>query len=42
MTLATTASSPPAAPTGATPVLSVRDLRISFPPRPAPSRRCAA
>ncbi|WP_371656456.1 MULTISPECIES: dipeptide ABC transporter ATP-binding protein [unclassified Streptomyces] len=36
MTLATTASSPPAAPTGATPVLSVRDLRISFPSEAGP------
>ncbi|MFG2147201.1 dipeptide ABC transporter ATP-binding protein [Streptomyces sp. NPDC048696] len=38
MTLATTASPHPAAPTGATPVLSVRDLRISFPSEAGPVR----
>ncbi|PKV89648.1 ABC transporter ATP-binding protein [Streptomyces sp. TLI_146] len=36
MTLATTVPTQPAAPTGATPVLSVRDLRISFPSEAGP------
>ncbi|WP_329403922.1 ABC transporter ATP-binding protein [Streptomyces melanogenes] len=36
MTLATTVPTRPAAPTGAAPVLSVRDLRISFPSEAGP------
>ncbi|MFI1170439.1 dipeptide ABC transporter ATP-binding protein [Streptomyces melanogenes] len=36
MTLATTVPTQPATPTGATPVLSVRDLRISFPSEAGP------